>query len=273
MNLGVSLDGGAYYGGRQVSTAHVVGGFLTTLLLHVLIVAAIVVGTMKGEQKLEEEIEPHLLRFEKVELLALGEERPPEALPRIANPEPPTKAPDEIALEKPDQPIIEIKKKEPEKAKKEEEDRKKRINDALSALSNPNRPTNDDVPDGRAEGVIGGTVSDAALANLMGTYQAKLVAELSRFWDLPSTIEQSEIETLSNQVEVYVRLSAAGNIVTYKFRKKSENEQFNQSIERVLKRFEVSHGGRKLPMPDEPSVKDAVVRDGLNLKSWEYTGR
>ena len=99
------------------------------------------------------------------------------------------------------------------------------------------------------------------------------MGELGSVWDLPTTIAPSEVATLSNQVEVYVRLSGSGNVVSYQFRQKSSNDQFNDSIERVLKKFMVAFGGRTLPLPDDPAVRDAVVREGLNLKEWAYTGR
>ncbi len=268
-----SLEMG-YYQRRKATPAQIFGGLAATFSLHILIVLAVVIGTWHGEQAIEEDIEPHLLEFEKVELLALGEEKPPEALPRIANPEPVTKEPDKVILEQPKEPVVQLEKEKPKEAEeKEEKDRKKRMLDALSALHNPNRPTNEDTPEGSEKGVVGGTISDAAMENLMGTYAAKLMAELTRTWEVPSTIDESEVAALSNQVQVYVRLSESGDIVSYKFTKKSDNDQFNASIDRVLKRFQLAYGGRKLPMPDDPAVKDAVLKQGLNLKTWEFTGR
>lgn len=260
-------------GERPAHGVDITVGIAMSLGLHLLIVGVIVWATMRSNEGMQEEIAPKMLQFEKVELLALGEEKPPEALPRIANPEPLTKPPDEVVLEKPSEPVVQLKKEVPQDAKESEDDRKKKMMEALSALHNPNRPTNDDTPAGSEQGVVGGTISDAALANLMGTYAAKLVGELSSVWDLPTTIAPSEVGGLSNQVEVYVRLSSTGNIVSYQFRQKSDNDQFNDSIERVLKKFMVAFGGRSLPLPDDPAVKDAVVREGLNLKGWEYTGR
>lgn len=260
-------------GERPAHGSDIGAGLLVSLSLHLLIVGSIVVATMRSSEGMKEEIEPKMLQFEKVELLALGEEKPPEALPRIANPEPVTKPPDEVVLEQPNEPVVQLKKEQPKDAVEDEKDRKKKMLEALSALHNPNRPTNEDTPAGSAEGVVGGTISDAALANLMGTYASKLVGELSKAWDMPTTIAPSEVAGLANQVEVYVRLSAGGNVVSYQFRRKSDNEQFNDSIERVLKKFMVAFGGRTLPLPDDPAVRDAVVREGLNLMEWEYTGR
>lgn len=260
-------------GSRAARGSDITAGIATSFLLHAAIITSIVIATMRSNAGMEQEIAPKMLEFEEVELLALGEEKPPEVLPRIANPEPVTKPPDEVILEQPDEPVIELKKEETKDVKEDEKDRKKKMLEALSALNNPNRPTNDDTPAGSEQGVVGGDISNAALANLMGTYASKLVGELGSVWDLPTTIAPSEVSDLSNQVEVYVRLSNGGNIVSYQFRRKSANDQFNDSIERVLKRFMVAYGGRTLPLPDDPAVKDAVVREGLNLKEWQYTGR
>lgn len=261
--------------GREVETAHVVGGFVVTVLLHGVLIGLVILGTMRGGENIEEEIQPKMLEFEQVDLLALGEEKPPNQLPRIANPAPPEKKQDEIVLNKPDQPVVELEEKEPEKAEEKEdpEERKKKMLDALSALHNPNRPTNEDIPEGAEEGVVGGSVSDAALANLTKTYAAKLNAEITRFWDVPKAVAPADIKKLSGQVSVYIRLSPEGHVTTYRFRSKSENPQFNDSIDRVLKRFQVSYGGRTLPLPDTPEVKQAVLTQGINLNSWEYTGQ
>ena len=246
-------------------------GVAITMLLHFGLIGVIVMATMQGEKKMEEELEPAMLRFEKVELLALGEEKPPEALPRIANPEPAVRPPDEINLAEPEEPVIDLQKEEP-KEKEDIDARKRKMLDALSALHNPNRPTNEDTPEGSLEGIAGGDITDVALANLMNTYVAKLVGELSRYWEVPSTIPPEEIESLAGQVSVYVRLSEEGHVVTYRFLAESGNQQFNQSIDRLIRKFEVT-AGRKLPLPDDPAVKDAVLRQGLNLQNWEYTGR
>ena len=259
--------------GRGVHSPTAVGfGIGISLALHVGLIVAIVIATMKSEEHIEEQIEPAMLRFEKVELLALGEEKPPNALPRIANPEPAVRPPDEVNLAQPEKPVVDLEKKEEKKEKEDEEARKRKMLDALSALHNPNRPTNEDIPEGSEQGVVGGDITDAALANLMNTYVAKLVAELSRYWELPSTIPPEEIQNLAGEVSVYVRLSEEGHVVSHRFLKESANEQFNASIDRLLRRFSVS-GGRKLPLPEEPAVKEAVLRQGLNLEGWEYTGR
>lgn len=249
-----------------------VAGVILSMLLHLGLVAAIIAGTMAGTKQIEEEIQPKMLTFEKVDLLALGEEKPPNALPRIANPEPAVRPPDEVNLAKPEEPVVDLEKKEEKKEKEDLDARKRKMLEALSALNNPNRPTNEDLPEGAENGVVGGDISDAALANLMGTYAAKLIAELSRSWEIPSTVPDDEIPKLAGLVAVYVRLSEEGHVVVHRFEKHSPNEQFDASIDRLLRRYTVT-GGRKLPLPDDDQVKASVLHHGLQLEGWEYTGR
>ena len=72
---------------------------------------------------------------------------------------------------------------------------------------------------------------------------------------------------------VYIRLSDKGYVVSYSFKKKSGNDQFDASIERVIKKFQVLGGGKKLPLPENPEIQQIVLKKGLNLKEWVYTGQ
>ena len=257
-------------------------GVVVSLGLHGFIVLLVVLGTMHSEEKLEEHIEEKMLEFEEVDLLALGEEKPPEALPRISNPAPPRVKPKQIDLSPPSEPTVDLDPKEEPKEeppdeeqeeREEKDERKKKMLDALSALHDEERPTNEDLPEGSEDGIVGGSLSDAARANLMGTYQAKLVGELSRNWTVPTTLSSEEIQKLSGRVSVYVRLAEDGSIVTYRFNDKSGNDQYDEAIERLLKKFQVSGGRKKLPMPENEEIKALVIKQGLRLKEWEFTGR
>lgn len=255
----------------------ITAGVLVSLLLHGSIIGLVVLGTWHTSEKIEEGIEEKMIEFEEVDLLALGEEKPPGVLPRISNPAPPEVEPEAVNIARKKAVNIAKEKKKPEDAVEKEEpkkdERKKKMLDALSSLHDPMRPTNEDLPEGHAEGVVGGTLSDAAKANLMGTYQAKLITAISRNWTVPTTIPPSEIKQLQGRVAVYIRLSGEGYIVSYNFNRRSGNGQFDLSIERVIKKFQVSGGGKRLPLPDNDEVRQIVLRQGLNLKSWEYTGQ
>ncbi len=269
-------------------TAPVLSGVLTSLVLHGALIGAVILGSMYAGES-EDDVGYEVV-FDQVELLALGEEKPPNELPRLPNPAaaptvpesaptvpvddtpPPVEVPPEVV---PDPSIARDQERvqREEQAKSEADARQKRMQDALSALHNPDRPTNTDTPAGSADGIVGGTVSDAAMASMMGTYQAKLLAEIQRYWEVPSTISTQEKAALAGQVHVYVRLSEGGHIVSYTFRNKSTNEQYNDSIERVLKRFQAQYGGRSLPMPDHPEVRQVIVTRGLEMKNWEAVNR
>ena len=249
-----------------------VAGVAATIGLHGIIGALVVIGTMHSNEQLDEELEPKMIAFEQVELLALGEQKPADAMPRIANPAPRTKKLEAVnlAAKKPDSQAPEPPKEED--AKPEEEPRQKML-DALSDLNDPSRPSNDDLPEGDAQGVVGGSLSDAAMANMMGTYQAKLVATILSAWTVPTTLSDDEVKALQDKVAVSIRLAGEGHIVSYRWGSKSGNDQFDQSVERVIQRFQVTGGAKTLPLPENPEVRAIVLREGLNLKSWEYTGR
>lgn len=74
-------------------------------------------------------------------------------------------------------------------------------------------------------------------------------------------------------MSVYIRLSQRGDVVSYEFKQRSGNEQFDASIERVIRKFQPSGGGKRLPLPENEEVRQIVIRQGLNLNAWEYTGR
>lgn len=259
----------------------IAGGAVVTLVVHVGLIVAVALGTLHGEVKMEEELSTKILEFEDVELLALGVEKAPDKLPDIVNPPLPDQVPDEVALEPPDPNAVVIpdEKQDKEKPKPVSEEqvkideRKRKMLEAMSDLHDPSRPTTDALPEGSEQGVKGGTLSDAAMANLMGTYQAKLLTELTRNWVVPTTIAEEDVKRLSGAAVIYVRLSPEGQIISYVWKKRSDNDQFDDSIERLLKRYQVSFGGQKLPLPDSEEVRAAVLKEGLNLKNWEYTGR
>ena len=254
---------------RSPNTTLIVVSVVASLVLHGAIAGAIVWAAMFGKEDIEEEVEPKMLEFEQVDLLALGEKKPPNQLPRIANPEKPTAPEDSVnlAAEHEDRP-----EKKEEDNKKKKDDKKKKVKDILKDIpTNPNRPTNTDVPEGRREGVAGGTATDPELASKMKTFQARLTAALVQEWELPKTLSNEELEKLAGKVRVSVKLSSTGRIISYQFIEKSGNEQFDGRIRNVLEKFSASGGGRQLPMPNDPKVTRQVTRNRLILQRWENT--
>lgn len=266
----------------------VAAGVASTLLLHAFIVGMVVWGTMSGDDA-EEKTDDKKMEFEDVELLSLGEEKPSNQLPRIANPSPAPAEQETVTLEEEEKPEKKKKKKEkdePEEQPREEppeeppepdqepseaESREKAMNEAFDSLHDPQRPTNDDVPEGSKKGVAAGTVADEALANLMGTFKAKLLEKIGEHWRIPTTISDEQLDELTGKVKVYVRLSENGHVVSYRFLRRSGHSQFDGSIERVMQQFQAGKGGRTLPMPENDKVHTAVLEDGLQLVSWGRT--
>ena len=255
---------------RAHERAEQLAGVAVTLLLHGLIAGLVVLGTWHKTERMEEQLAPKLLEFEDVELLALGEPKPKHQLDRLSNPPPPQETPDvvpaspppkdAVVLDRPDKPP---KDSPPPKPKDEKQARQDAMLDALSSLHDPERPVNTDLPDGHAQGVAGGKLSDAALANLMGTYAAKLKGAILSHRSAPTTLSEEQIKALDRTIAVYIRLSREGHIVSYAWRKRSGDDLFDESIETTLKKFMVQYGGRQLPVPDDAQVLQAVLEQGL----------
>ncbi|MGM0556417.1 MAG: TonB C-terminal domain-containing protein [Myxococcota bacterium] len=257
---------------RGPSALLVAGSVIASLVFHAALAGLMVWGTMLSEEDMEEDAAPETLKFENVELLALGEEKPPEQLPRLANPAPPEVDEDAVNLAAEQKPEPE-KEKEEEKKDKDREDREKRMADALSQLNNPNRPSNTDTPEGREEGVAGGTATDPELASKMQTWQAKLKAALVQHWEVPTTLTDAEVEQLAGKVNVRVKISSTGRILNFRFLEKSGNEQFDASINAVLEKFSATGGGKQLPMPNDPGVTRQLVQQPLLLQQWDALAR
>lgn len=250
---------------EAISPIVVVVAVLWTVVFHAGILGLVALGTWHKQETIEKTIEPKMLEFENVELLALGEKKPPEALPRIANPAKRTKKPDKVTINKnPKVPTIKPKKKKDEP--KEVDDKpSKNMLDALDSLHNPDRPTNTDTPAGGKAGIVGGTLSDAAMASLMNTYQAKLLIAFRKRRTVPTTLTDSQVKQFDKKAEIYIRLSKTGHIVKYKWVKKSGNAQYDDSIETTVKKFMVQFGAQKLPLPQQAEVKQEVLKKGLRL--------
>ena len=128
----------------------------------------------------------------------------------------------------------------------------------------------DEAPQGSPDGVAGGTVTDPDDADMMQTYQARLLAVIERNWEIPTVISDSQLQELAGRVAVYIRLSEDGHIVEYDFREQSGHAQFDDSIERVMRTFKVDEGGQTLPMPEAPAIRQNIQQSGLTLSYWEH---
>ena len=283
---------------RGPSAIEIAAGVATSVLLHGLILGIAVVSVLLGSSVVQEESEYLEIVFDEVELLAFGEIRDPDQLPRLSASAP--SAAEEVILEREvpepapadevrpeEEPSVDLevlrreREREAEEVRQEEERREEERRRAAeerearreAALArHAQGGTGDQIPEGSPEGVVGGTVTDAALADMRATYQVRIRQELERLWEVPVTISSDELDRLAGQVQVSVRISERGHVLSYQFLSRSENVQFDESIERVLQRFQQDRGGRTLPMPEDPALRAEVLRGGMNLSNWKVTG-
>lgn len=265
------------------------GGMAVSLAVHFAIIVSVIIGTISGAEAVEEKVQEEMAPFTPVELVRLGEERPPDDMPEIYNP--PAVAPDPVEddainLAKKPKDKKPKKKKEPppekKKPKKEQvkrptpprdttrrDDAKPSARDILAGFNDPTLPVNNKAPRGHKEGVVGGTIDDPAFKHLLRTYQARIMSDVLRRWRVPNTITAEDAKKLS--AAVFVRIGADGHVLTYRMTKRSGNPHFDMSVERAVKAFQ--SGGARFTMPTDPRLKEAVLSKGLSLRRWKYTGR
>ncbi len=261
---------------RTASNTQMVQGMVVSLAVHMAIFIAIMIGTITGSQAIEAKTEEQLAPFTPVDLVRLGEERPEDELPRLTNPPPKVEEEDVVV---PDQkPKDTIAEKKPEKDKKAQRVQKKpkeeKRNNLLDEFDHdPNRPVSKDLPKGHKEGVPEGTISDAAAANLMRTWNAKVNAAVVRRWQIPRSLGEEKLKELAGRTAVRIRISAEGYIVSFSFARRSGDAHFDSTIERAVKSFMPAYGGGKLPMPEDASLRSKVVSRGVTLTGWRNVVR
>lgn len=258
-------------------TTTVIVGMAVSFLVHASIVGAIIVGSVLSAMAMEDKVEDELAPFTPVELVRLGVDKPADALPVITNPPPKVEEEDVVNLkQKPRDKTISEKK--PEKDKKTQRVQKTPKKDKRSDLLNefehdPTKPVVNELPRGHKEGVPEGTLSDAAAANLMRTWQAKVNAAVIRRWQIPRSLGEDKLKEFAGRTRVSVRISAEGYIVSYNFSSRSGDGHFDGTVERAVRSFMPAYGGSKLPMPENPTLRAAVVRKGFSLTGWRHVVR
>ncbi len=279
-------------------------GMGLTLLFHGTLVALAVLGLWLADGVEEEDDDALELVFDDVELLALGEEREPDQMPRFTgdegqplesddvaevDPEAPPEPPEPDAevdpepTEEEEEVDEEAEQRERDRRAEEEErqrqqeqeerrrERQRRMDEALGQFDADGR--GDQAPEGSPEGVEGGTVTDADMANMEQTYHARLLQMIERHWRIPTVISDEELQELSGRVSVRVELSEEGHIEDFEFRQRADHDEFDASIERVLREFMADHGGHTLPMPEQDDIREQLVQRGLILSTWEHLQR
>jgi hypothetical protein len=99
----------------------------------------------------------------------------------------------------------------------------------------------------------------------MNTYQAKLMLAFRNKRTVPTTLSAEEVKAFDKKAQIYIRLSKGGNIVSYRWVKRSGNDQYDDSIETAVKKFMVKFGSNTLPLPESEEVKQEVLKKGLRL--------
>ena len=291
--------GGALAGTPRPDWPEIAAGIALSALFHGGIILMALVSLWLATGETEEEEEGYEVIFDDVQLLALGEERDPNALPRLTGDEGAPAEPDvvdpdlepteaDVEPEIDPDPTEESDPEEAERQRREEEARleeerrveeerrrrearQRRMQEAAGRFDAEGR--GDEAPEGSPHGVPEGTVTDADMADMEQTYYARLLREIARHWEIPTTIADHEVSGLAGRVQVYVELSPQGHVERYEFRQKSGNEQFDESIERVIRQFQASGGGEQLPLPETEEIRQAVLQQGLRLQRWEHMAR
>ena len=258
--------------GRTIGPGFIVGGLGVSFLVHTAVAVSIIIGTITGSMAIEKKAEEPLAPFTPVELIKLGVERPKKQMPRISNPAPKV-APEEVVniadkASRPEDVVLRPKDPKPKDAKRVRDT--KRTKDILDSFHNPNRPVNNDKAEGLKGGVAEGTVIDDAQRALMNTYMAKMQRAIIQQWRVPQTITRTRAKELAGQVRIYVRVSADGYVVSWSFRRRSADPQFDSSCEAAVRKFSARSGtGRRLPMPEREDLRKLIVKRGFTLTRWK----
>jgi outer membrane biosynthesis protein TonB len=248
-------------------------GISVSITLHLGLVA----GLFYFDQKSTTPDEP-LEEIQWVSLTALGEERPPQSVPRIVAPPPPP-PPEEKAVslsrqikkDEPKKKKKKKKKKEPPKKKKREsrkasKKRKKKPPKKLSADDLFGRQ--DDRADngprlGHKKGSAIGTSLTLNEATLLGEYTARISRLIERNLNIPASISASDRKRLTTQI--YVRLGKKLKIKgNPKIKKSSKNRFFDQAALRAVGLF-TEKGPKAFPSPPS-ELKRYVFKKGFLIK-------
>ncbi len=131
----------------------------------------------------------------------------------------------------------------------------------------------DEAPEGHPDGVEGGTALDPDQADMTQTYHSRVSQVIGEHWVIPTLISDDEVDELAGRIRVVVRLTEQGHVDSYEFREKSGHQEFDASVERVIREFEADTGGLTLPLPEQEGLRAMALDGGLILQSWEHVPR
>ncbi|MCB9506323.1 MAG: TonB C-terminal domain-containing protein [Myxococcales bacterium] len=258
---------------RPDSTGIAIGAALT-FFAHSAFVGLLVMANIFGDDDSADA--PVIAPVISAELLMLGDVMPTEGeLPWIANPEEAPEVDDnpdpapvpETETAAPDQETVVL---HPEPAPVERRREENRPNPEPSnrdlperrdrGETNPNRPTNNRPRIGSPDGFAGGTsLSASAQANQF----AGLVNQLSRALRRPAALTEEEYTRL--RVDVNVRVTAEGRVVSWDFVNRSGNPAFDSAVESMLNRFRLGSERLRLSSISNEELREAVIRNGFQI--------
>ena len=191
-----------------------------------------------------------------VEILGFGEPRDPNELPEHAVTEEEVQQQEAVVVNR--EPEPEPQPDEPdERRETQEEVEEERPQD--DAHANPHRPTNDRTPEGSQDGLRGHRgVSDSQLNH----WATLIFGAIERRYQRPQGISDTELSSLEGRIQIY--FNRDGRITRWRWRDRSGNRLWDDSVETALNQFRF--GSYRLPLPfDNEGLLDALVDQGLRL--------
>ncbi len=226
-----------------------IGGFIFTTALHTTLIYFIV----SGPSNASEVVNPMV--FQEVELLRLGESINTD-MPTISNPAPETQ-PEEVVHLNPQDP--------PEEEPEEEREEEPEVADLPpeqprdNTRHNPERPVNQDAPEGREDGIQGGTSLSVTAQNMM---IARIQQAIQRAYQRPAGITDEQMRDLEG--EILVRFNHEGRITGFRWIENSQNPLWDRAVERTLNHYRI--GSRRLPLPfDNTEAMSYFIDRGIQL--------
>lgn len=197
----------------------------------------------------------------------LGRARPkPDELPKLETYEQPEIVEDGINLDHEDKKKVLkklVKEFDPKKAKRDP-DKKDELDEVLKEFREDDprkRAQHLSKLIGNADGEVGGQGNEKKQGNLYG---AKVSRKLRKEFVVPPFLGMDTLRTLRARVLIK-GLNADGEIVKYKFVRKSGNRAFDDAALAAIKKFTPDEGGNKtFPKPD-PGVLRYINENGMKI--------
>jgi TonB family protein len=184
-------------------------------------------------------------------LVRLGQEKPANFLPRKVVEVPESAAPVAIAERTPV-----ASSSAPKETLPSAKERIKQLAHSTQAALERLKQQPDEVPEGRADGVRGGDVADAAHALAGNLYVTEIMHCLQRNYSIFGTNPEG---VKNRSATVFVRIERDGHFIESRIERSSGLPAFDQAVERALKLC------GKVSPPPEP-MRERVRSDGIEVE-------